>query len=87
MDLIYKQFACALESSDEDMSMKAVKRFGESCKKIFKMDNARVLLLEMAKDYLNHSKLEEDTDKQYGKVVTKYISSAIYRYYGVENLE
>ena len=31
------------------------------------MDNARVLLLEMAKDYLNHSQLEEATDKQYGK--------------------
>lgn len=87
MDLIYKQFACAMESSDEDMSMKAVKRLAESCKKLFKMDNARVLLLEMAKDYLNHSQLEEDTDKQYGKGVTKYISSAIYRYYGVENLE
>ena len=87
MDLIYKQFACAMESSDEDMSMKAVKRLAESCKKLFKMDNARVLLLEMAKDYLNHSQLEEDTDKQYGKGVTKYIGSAIYRYYGVENLE
>lgn len=87
MDLIYKQFACAMESSDEDMSMKAVKRLGKSCKNLFKMDNARVLLLEMAKDYLNHSQLEEATDKQYGKGVTKYIGSAIYRYYGVENLE
>ena len=87
MDLIYKQFACAMENSDEDMSMKAVKRLGKSCKNLFKMDNARVLLLEMAKDYLNHSQLEEATDKQYGKGVTKYIGSAIYRYYGVENLE
>lgn len=85
--LDFKQFACAMESSDEDMSMKAVKRLGESCKNLFKLDNARVLLLEMAKDYLNHSKLEEDTDKQYGKGLTKYIGSAIYRYYGVENLE
>ena len=66
-DLIYKQFACAMENSDEDMSMKAVKRLGKSCKNLFKMDNARVLLLEMAKDYLNHSQLEEATDKQYGK--------------------
>ena len=71
----------------KDMSMKAVKRLGKSCKNLFKMDNARVLLLEMAKDYLNHSQLEEATDKQYGKGVTKYIGSAIYRYYGVENLE
>lgn len=71
----------------KDMSMKAVKRLGKSCKNLFKMDNARVLLLEMAKDYLNHSQLEEATDKQCGKGVTKYIGSAIYRYYGVENLE
>ena len=71
----------------KDMSMKAVKRLGKSCKNLFKMDNARVLLLEMAKDYLNHSQLEEATDKQYGKGVSKYIGSAIYRYYGVENLE
>lgn len=55
----------------KDMSMKAVKRLGKSCKNLFKMDNARVLLLEMAKDYLNHSQLEEATDKQYGKGVTK----------------
>ena len=68
------------------MSMDAVKKLGESCKKLFKLDNARTLLLEMAKDYLNHSRLEEYTDKQYGKGVTKYIGSAIYRYYGVENL-
>lgn len=86
MDLIYKQFACAMEHGDEEMSMEAVKRLGESCKKLFKMDNARVLLLEMAKDYLNHSKLEEATEKQYGKGITKYIGSAICRYYGVESM-
>lgn len=34
-----------MESSDEDMSMKAVKRLGEGCKNLFKLDNARVLLL------------------------------------------
>lgn len=82
--MIYKQFACAMESSDEDMSMKAVKRLGKSCKNLFKMDNARVLLLEMAKDYLGHSQLEEGTDKVYGKGVTKYIGLAICRYYGVD---
>lgn len=32
MDLIYKQFACAMESSDEDMSMKAVKDWGKVVK-------------------------------------------------------
>ena len=48
------------------------------------MDNARVVLLEMAKDYLNHSQLEAVTDKQYGKGVTKYIGLAVSRYYGEE---
>ena len=65
IDLIYKQFVCAMENPDEKMSMDAVKKLGESCKKLFKLDNARTLLLEMAKDYLNHSRLEEYTDKQY----------------------
>ena len=50
------------------------------------MDNARALLLETAKDYLDHSQLEEATDKQYGKGVTRYIGSAISRYYGEEIL-
>lgn len=87
IDLIYKQFVCAKEDSDEAMAMEAVKELGESYKKFFKMENARALLLEVAKDYLNHSQLEECTDEQYGKGITKYIGSAIYRYYGVENLE
>ena len=41
------------------------------------MDNARVLLLEMAKDYLNHSQLEEATDKQYGKGLQNTLISDI----------
>ena len=80
MDLIYKQFACAMENSDKDMSMEAVKRLGESCKNFFKMDNARVLLLEIAKDYLNHSQLEEATDKQYGKGLQ---NTLVQRYIGI----
>lgn len=32
MDLIYKQFACAMENSDKDMSMEAVKDWGKVVK-------------------------------------------------------
>lgn len=86
IDLIYKKFACAKKKSDDGMAMEAVKELGERYKTLFKMDNARVLLLETAKDYLDHSQLEEATDKQYGKGVTRYIGSAISRYYGEEIL-
>lgn len=81
---VYEKFAAAMRNSDEEMTMEAVKELGESCKVFVRVENARVLLLEMAKDYLNHSPLEEGTDKEYGKGVTKYIGSAICRYYGVD---
>lgn len=87
IDSIYKQFAIAMLHSNEELAMKLVKELGESYKNIVRVENSRALLLEVAKDYLNHSQLEEATDKQYGKGVTKYIGSAIYRYYGVESLE
>lgn len=84
IDLIYKRFACAKENADDDMAMELVKELGESYKSIFRMDNPRMLLLEVAKDYLSHSLMEEGTDKQYGEGITKYIGSAICRYYGME---
>ena len=72
-----------MKNSDEEMAMEAVKELGESYKGFVRVENARALLLEIAKDYLNHSQLEEGTDKAYGKGVTKYIGLAICRYYGV----
>lgn len=86
IDSIYKQFASAMTHSDEKLAMESVKALGESYKNMFRVENSRALLLEVAKDYLNYSQMEEPTDKQYGKGVTKYIGSAIYRYYGVKNL-
>lgn len=83
IDMTYKQFACAMENSDKNMAREAVKRLAENYKSLFKVDNARALLLEVAKDYLNNSQMEEATDQQYGKGITKYIGSEIYRYYGV----
>ncbi|MBS6195851.1 MAG: MerR family transcriptional regulator [Clostridiales bacterium] len=81
----YKMFACAMEQSDNDMAMRAVKELAENYKSLFRLENARALLLEVAKDYLNHSQMEEATDREYGKGITKYIGSAIYRYFGTEN--
>ncbi|MCU6733855.1 MerR family transcriptional regulator [Diplocloster agilis] len=87
IDIIYKQFACAMENSNENIAMEAVAKLAENYKSLFRMDNARALLLDVAKDYLNNSQMEEATDRQYGMGITKYIGSAIYRYYGVEEMK
>ena len=85
IDMTYRQFAHAMENSDNDMAKEAVKRLAENYKSLFKVDNARALLLEVANDYRNNSQMEEATDKQYGKGITKYIGSAIYQYYGIKD--
>lgn len=82
IDKTYKKFACAMKNTDDVMAMEAVKELGENYKNFFKMDNAKTLLLKVAKDYLNHSRLEEGTDRQYGKGITKYIGETISKYYG-----
>ena len=87
MNAVYEQFSVAMAHSDEKLAMESVKALGETYKNMCRVENPRALSLEVAKDYLNHSQLEEATDKQYGKGITKYIGSAIYRYYGVEKLE
>ena len=61
---------------------KLSRNWEKTIKIFFKMDNAKTLLLKVAKDYLNHSRLEEGTDRQYGKGITKYIGEAISKYYG-----
>ena len=71
-----------MKNTDDVMAMEVVKELGENYKNFFKMDNAKTLLLKVAKDYLNHSRLEEGTDRQYGKGITKYIGEAISKYYG-----
>lgn len=83
IDSAYKQFAAAMVQNDETLAMGAVKALGESYKQMFRVENPRALLLEVARDYLRGSQLEEATDQQYGSGITKYIGSAICRYYGV----
>lgn len=83
IDATYKQFALAMMNNDAGLAQRMVAKLAEEYKDMFKLDNARYLLLEVAKDYLNHSQLEEATDKQYGEGVTKYIGHAIQHYYGV----
>ena len=85
IDETYKQFALAKQKNNFDLAQNAVKRLSESYKKMFKIDNARYLLLKIAKDYLDNSNpvLTKLTDKQYGDGITQYIGHAIRYYYGV----
>ncbi len=81
-DKIYRQFVLAKEIGNEALAMEAVEKLAENYKTIFRLDNARYLLLDVATDYLTNSKLTEATDKQYGVGITEYIGKCIQKYYG-----
>ncbi|MDD6038551.1 MAG: MerR family transcriptional regulator [bacterium] len=81
---IYKLFMSAKESNNMDMERSAVELLAENYKKMFALDNARSILLDLSKEYLQNSKLAEITDSQFGIGCSEYVANAIHRYYGVE---
>lgn len=50
---------------------------------MFALDNARNILLDLAKEYLQSEILAEVTDSQFGKGCSEYVAHAIQHYYGV----
>ena len=50
---------------------------------MFALDNARNILLDLAKEYSSNEKLAEITDKEYGVGCTEYITNASKLYYGI----
>ena len=80
---IYEQFMAAKESDNEDMERSAVEQLAENYKKMFALDNARNILLDLSKEYLRNSKLAEVTDSRFGVGCSEYVANAIKRYYGV----
>ncbi len=80
---IYKQFMAAKEADDVDMAHSAVKMLAENYKKMFAVDNARNILLDLAAEYLQKAKLAEATDSQFGKGCSEYVALAIRHYYGL----
>lgn len=80
---IYKQFMAAKEAGNIDMAHSAVKMLAENYKTMFALDNARNILLDLAKEYLQNGKLAEATDNQFGKGCAEYAAHAIQHYYGV----
>lgn len=82
-DEVYRQLVKAKETKDMDLEKEAVTKLTEVYKGLFKIDNARSILLDLGKEYLKNDKLAEATDNEYGKGSAEYIAQAIFRYYGV----
>ncbi len=80
---IYKQFMTAKETGNMDMAHSAVEMLAENYKTMFSLDNARNILLDLAKEYLQGEKLAEATDNQFGKGCSEYVAHAIQHYYGI----
>lgn len=80
---IYKEFMAAKESGDENAAKEAVERLAENYKKMFRLNNSRNILLDLANEYLKFPKLAEKTDNQFGVGCSEYVAYAIQKYYGV----
>lgn len=80
---IYRRFAEAKRTEDAELAGAAVESLAENYKQLFLLDNARNMLLDLAKEYLTHGKLAEQTDARYGEGCSEYIAKAINAYYGV----
>lgn len=82
IDTIYKQFAALKVADNAATADELVMKLAESYKKMFKLDNARNMLLDVARGYVELEQLSEATDAQYGVGVAKYIGETIRHYYG-----
>ena len=80
---IYQKFMAAKETGDVNLEKEAVEQLAESYKKMFQLDNARSILLDLANEYLQKQKLAEVTDSQFGSGCSEYVANTIHKYYGI----
>jgi DNA-binding transcriptional MerR regulator len=80
---IYRRFMEARKFHDINKETKAVEQLAENYKKMFKLNNARSILLDLADEYLQKKQLADVTDRQYGTGYSEYVANAIRKYYGV----
>ena len=83
-ELIYQKFVKAKEQDDSVLAEEAVKELAELYKDMFKMDNSRNILLDLANEYVSFDKMKKVTDEQYGEGTAEYIAKAIKGYYGIK---
>lgn len=81
-ELIYRQFAQAKESNSTVLATDAVEKLADNYKAMFHLDNARNILLDLAKEYAKEEGLATATDTQYGEGVSAFIANTIQHYYG-----
>lgn len=81
-DLVYKKFVKAKEENNDMLAEEAVKELAEVYKEMFMLDNARNILIDLAKEYETYEMMKKATDEQYGEGVSIYIAHAIKNYYG-----
>lgn len=79
---IYKKFMEARKTNNPNLEQKAVCQLATCYKELFKLDNARNILLDLAGEYLQNQQLAKATDSQYGEGCSEYVAYAIQRYYG-----
>ncbi len=80
---IYKLFMQAKATNNPHLAKESVLLLSENYKKLFCLDNARNILLDLAKEYLQKDKLAEATDEKYGTGCAEFIGNAIQKFYGV----
>lgn len=83
-ELIYQKFVKAKEQDDSVLAEEAVKELAELYKDMFKLDNSRNILLDLANEYVTFDKMKKVTDEQYGEGAAEYIAKAIKGYYGIK---
>lgn len=83
-ELIYRQFAQAKESNSTILATDAVEKLADNYKAMFHLDNARNILLDLAKEYAKEEGLATATDTQYGEGVSAFIANTIQNYYGTK---
>lgn len=83
-EFIYQKFVKAKELDDSALAEEAVKELAELYKDMFKLDNARNILLDLANEYVSYDKMKAVTDEQYGEGTAEYIAKAIKGYYGIK---
>ena len=83
-ELIYQKIVKAKEQDDSLFAEEAVKELAELYKDMFKLDNSRNILLDLANEYVSFDKMKKVTDEQYGEGAAEYIAKAIKRYYGIK---
>ena len=81
--LIYGLFVEAKKLGNVELAQEAVVRLADCYKKMFALDNARGILLDLAQEYLQGEALAKVTDEQWGEGMAAYVGEAIQRYYGV----